>query len=67
MPTNWNFLPCFIFLVPLKIIAQKSKTKHETFSEILKTWDAQVIKRDTQSSEELLLISFFFLLSEKKS
>ena len=61
MSTKWNFLPCFIFLVPLKIIVQKSKIKHKTYSEILKKWESQVIKWDTQSSEELLLISFFLL------
>ena len=60
MPTKWNFPPCFIFVVPLKIIVQKSKIKHKTYSEILKKQDTQVIKWDTQSSEELHLISYFF-------
>ena len=67
MATKWNFLPCFIFPVPLKIIVQKSKTKHKTYSEILKKWDTQVIKWDTQSSEELLLISFVFFTLRKET
>ena len=62
MPTKWNFLPCIIFLVPLKIIVQKSKLKHKTYSEILTKWDTQAIKWDAQTSAELLLIKCFFLL-----
>ena len=59
MPAKWNFLPCFIFVVLLKIIVQKS-IKHKKYSEILKKWDTQVIKWDTERSEKLVLISFFF-------
>ena len=67
MPGKWNFLLCFIFLVPLKIIVQKSKAKHKTCSKILKNWDTQVIKWDTQISEELLLISYVFFTLRKET
>ena len=42
-----------------KIIVQKS-IKHKKYSDILKKWDTQVIKWDTERSEKLVLISFFF-------
>ena len=50
----------------IKKIVQKSKLKHKTYSksEILKKWDTQVIKWDTQISEELVLISFFTFKKE---
>ena len=61
MPTKWNFLPCFIFLAPLKNNSSKVRIKTQNiYSEILKKWDTQVIKWDTQISEELVLISFFY-------
>ena len=60
MPTKRHFLPCFIFLEPLKNNSSKSKLKHKTYSEILKKWDSQVIRWDTQISKELVLISFFY-------
>ena len=41
MPAKWNFLPCFIFLVPLKI-----KVKNKTQN--------RLIKWDSQRSEELV-------------
>ena len=43
-----KFLPCFIFLVPLKNNSSKVKKKHKAYSEILKKWNMQVIKWDTQ-------------------
>ena len=56
-----KFLPCFIYQVPLKNNNSKVK-KNKTYSEILKKWNTQVIKWDTQSIEELVLISYFLLL-----
>ena len=56
-----KFLPYFMFQVPLKNNSSKVK-KNKTYSEILKKWNTQVIKWDTQSIEELVLISYFLLL-----
>ena len=52
MPAKWNFLPCFIFLVPLKNNSSKVKNKTQNI----------LIKWDTQSSEEVVFISYFLIL-----
>ena len=52
MPAKWNFLQCFIILVPLKNNSSKVKNKTEN----------TLIKWDTKSSEELVLSSYFLLL-----
>ena len=52
MPAKWNFLQCFLFLILLK--NNSSEVKNET-QNILVKWD-------TQSSEELVLNNYFFLL-----
>ena len=43
MPAKWNFLPCFLFLVPLKI-----KVKNKTQNAL--------ITRDSQRSDELVIV-----------
>ena len=43
MPAKWNFLPCFIFLVLLKI-----KVKNKTQNAL--------IMRDSQRSDELVIV-----------
>ena len=50
MPAKWNVLPCFI--EPLKNNTSKVKNKTQNL----------LIKWDNQSSEELVLISYFLLL-----
>ena len=43
MPAKWNFLPCFLFLVPLKI-----KVKNKTHNALT--------TRDSQRSDELVIV-----------
>ena len=50
MPAKWNFLPCFLFLVPLN---NSSKVKNKTQSTLI-NWD-------TQSSEQLVFSCFLLL------
>ena len=57
MPAKWNFLQCFLFLILLK--NNSSEVKNET-QNILVKWD-------TQSSEELVLNSYFFCYFKKRN
>ena len=55
MSTKGNFLLCYIFLVPFRNNSSKFKNKTQN----------TLIKRDTQSSKKLVLISFFLLFNER--
>ena len=54
MPAKWNFLPCFVVLIPLKNNSLRVKNK---------TQEA-LIKWDIQSSEELVLTRKIAILEQ---
>ena len=54
MPSTWNFLPCFIFLIRLKNNSSKVKNKTQN----------TLIKDDTQSGKDLDLTRKILILEQ---
>ena len=54
MPSAWNFLPCFIFLIQLKNNSSKVKNKTQN----------TLIKHDTQSGKDLVLTRKILILEQ---